>query len=196
MASLSFIATTKLIELLRAADPDGGMQVRILNATRLAIGTDPINPTRIIDFANEISGPLEKPEHNGFSNQEPVDRPRGVANRLSRKRGVYWFELDGQRTEAHSLKQLLSESLLAMERAKPGTLDKLSRHKGRSKRIVARDRNQLFTNSHLVADYSEVLTEGWYFGTNNSAAETKKWLSDAAACVGGNLENSFKTSLD
>jgi hypothetical protein len=60
---------------------------------------------------------------------------------------------------------------------------------------VARDREQLFSNSHLVTQYSEVLTDGWFLGTNNSAAETKKWLSAAAECVGGKLGASFRTSL-
>jgi hypothetical protein len=60
---------------------------------------------------------------------------------------------------------------------------------------VAKNRNDLFANSHLVSEYSEVLTDGWYFGTNNSAAETKKWLIDAAACAGGTVGNSFRTSL-
>jgi hypothetical protein len=195
MASLSFISTIKLTDLLRTADPEGKMQVRVLSSTRLAIGIDPLKPTKVIDFAKETSGPLTNPEQDSLTKDKQINPTETNVIRLSRKRGDYWFELSGERTQANSLKQLLAESLLAMERAKPGFLEKLSHLKGRSKRIVARDRKQLFSSSHLVSEYSEVLTDGWFFGTNNSAAETKKWLGDAAKCVGGKLGDSFRTSL-
>jgi hypothetical protein len=195
MASLSFISTAKLADLLRAADPEGKMQVRVLSSARLAIGVDPLKPTKVIDFAKETSGPLTNPEHLTLASRNQIEQPETKVVKPSRKRGDYWFELKGERTKAYSLKQLLADSLLALERARPGTLEKLGRIKGRSKRIVAKNRNDLFASSHLVSEYSEILTDGWYFGTNNSAAETKKWLSDAAACAGGTVGNSFRTSL-
>lgn len=196
MATLSFISTTKLNELLRIADPKGDMHVCIRSATELAIGIDPLNPTNVIDFAIEKSKSLVGAGRENSSNSGDLGNFTPKSIRFSRKRGQHWFEFDGKRTSVNSLKHLLSESLIAMETAKPGTLEQLCQMKGRSKRIVARERNQLFASQHLVEDFSEMLINGWYFGTNNSAAETKAWLGRAAGCVGGRLGGTFRTSLD
>jgi hypothetical protein len=96
----------------------------------------------------------------------------------------YWFEIKGKRTECGSLKELLAEALKALERTKPGTLNNLSRMRGRSRRIVALDPSQLFDRPDLAKKYAEKLVNGWYFGTNNSAEQTNVWLQRAAECAG------------
>jgi len=75
-----------------------------------------------------------------------------------------------------SAKQLLADGLKAIEAACPGTLEKLSHIKPRTRRIVARNPKDLFDEAHLVDEYSEQLAEGWWYGTNNSADRAKAWL--------------------
>jgi len=193
MASLSFIPAGKLADLLRSADPQNRMYVRVLSATRLAIGADPLQPTSVIDLAKETVGPIESPQK---ANDVPSDdhAARG-GGKITRRSGEYWFEIRGKRTECSSLKNLLAEGLLALEGLRPGTLDSLSRVKGRSRRIVAREANHLFDKPHLVKDYAERLQDGWYFGTNNSARETNVWLNRAAECAGLKFGEEFRTSL-
>jgi hypothetical protein len=103
---------------------------------------------------------------------------------MSRATGKkYSLDIEGHRIDCVSLKDLLARGLTAFEKYKPGTLDRLSRIKLRTKRIVARDRDQLFDQAKLsdkyserLSEYAEHLSEVWWFGTNNSRAETEAWL--------------------
>jgi hypothetical protein len=207
MASLSFIRASKLAHLLTTADPKKTMYVRVLTSTRLALGEDPLNPSAIVDLARESVGPyaVASPSQAQSQNGHHVDpAPQQVdpapqqmaAIRSSRRSGEYWFELNGKRTDCISLKELLAGGLLALEAAKPGTLEKLSHVKPRSRRIVSRDPTQLFDKVHLAKDYAEKLGhDGWFYGTNNSANETNAWLERACTIAGFKSREEFKTSL-
>jgi hypothetical protein len=200
MATVAFTAVPKVIELLRSADPGGEMYVRVLNSHRLALGTDPLKPTSIIDLSNEKVLPFSAPD---FAVQ--MDLPKAPAQtfsaagspqyRTARATGSYWFELHKKVTECRSLRELLINALRSIEEQHPGTLDRLSRIKPRTRRIVARDRAELFDKPHLVDGYSDTLVEGWWVGTNNSRLETDAWLKRAASCAGLAWGQDFKTSL-
>ena len=90
---------------------------------------------------------------------------------------------------------MLSEGLKAFERHKSGTLEKLSNISPRSKHIVARDRYTLFNNTELSENYSEVLIDDWWYGTNNSAQETEAWLRRGAELCGLKWDKDITTSL-
>lgn len=201
MASLSFISASKLVELVNAVDVRRQMFVRVLSATRLALGVDPLQPTHLIDLSREQIGPLSPPDVAKNSDQRaaslstPPDSDNLNAPKTARRSGDYWFEINGQRVVCSSLKQLLSEGLSALEKCRPGTLEKLSYIKPRSRRIVARDPKLLFDRTHLAKDFSERLMDGWWFGTNNSANETNSWLERACSCSGLSWGGDFKTSL-
>ncbi|HVM79018.1 MAG TPA: hypothetical protein VMU06_08355 [Stellaceae bacterium] len=196
MASLSFIRASKLAELLQSADPEKKMYVRILNTTQLGVGLDPLQPMVIISLSKETIGPTGGEDAQPTTTAAPVpDHPAFDGTKISRRSGDYWFEISGKRIQCGSLRQLLAEALKALEKKKPGTLDNLSRIRGRSRRIVARDANQLFDKAHLVKEYAERLDGGWYFGTNNSARETGVWLQRAAECAGFKPGSDFKTNL-
>jgi hypothetical protein len=188
----SVMPITKLIDLLEAADVQRRMFAQVQNG-RLVFGLDPLRPTNFIDFANEALGTQGESEtaHGPLSARAPETN----GARLSRSSGDYWLEVRGKRIECSSLKELLAEGLKSLDRVKPGTLDNLSRIRKRSRRIVARDANQLFDKPHLVKDYAEQLVNGWYYGTNNSARETEAWLRRAAECAGLTWGVNFRTSL-
>lgn len=193
MANLSFLPTAKLADLLTSADPQKKLYVQVLN-NRLVLGADPLQPTDVIDFSNEMIAPYVpfRAESHSAANEQPYVK----GAKLARRGGDYWFEIKGKRFEYRSLKELLAEALKALEHSKPGTLDNLTRIRGRSRRIVARDPNQLFDKPHLVKEYSEKLINGWHYGTNNSARETNVWLRRAAECAGLRWGTDFSTSLD
>jgi hypothetical protein len=199
MANLAYVPTSTLQALLKSADPKSTMYVRILTANRLALGTDPLTPSTVIDFSKEKVLPYGQDESSRAAAQPATAPGANVievpAWRPSRRGGEYWFEMDGRRVECRSLKELLSAGLLALESAQPGTIEKLSHIKPRSRRIVARDPKQLFDKDHLAKDYAEKLTEGWFFGTNNSANETNAWLQRACECAGVTCGEQFKTSI-
>lgn len=202
MANVSFISASKLVELVNAADTHNDMQVRVLSGSRLALGADPLQPTYMIDLSKEKIYPYNPAELTKSLDQPSISllAARQTLNvndsKVFRRRGNYWFEMNGHRLTCHSLKALLSEGLRELEKTRPGTLEKLSHIKLRSRRIVARDRKHLFDRGHLTEKYSERLVNGWWYGTNNSAEETNAWLCRACSCSGLTWVDDFKTSLN
>jgi hypothetical protein len=188
----SVMSAAKLAALLRSVDPQSTMHVQVLNE-RLVLGINPLQPTQMIDFSNERVVPYAASVVQASS---PGEGSRINGTKFPRRSGDYWFEIKGKRTECGSLKELLAEALKGFERTKPGTLDQLSRIRGRSRRIVARDANQLFDKPHLVKEYGEKLTNGWFYGTNNSARETSVWIQRAAECAGLASNSDFLISLE
>lgn len=175
--------------------------VRILASNRLALGTDPLTPSAVIDLSTERVLPFSateqapeatQPEPSQWSSNS-VDVPGSW--RVSRRGGEYWFELNGKRSAFHSLRDLLAGGLRTLEQARPGTLEKLSLIKPRSRRIVAHDPKDLFDKDHLAKECAEKLMDGWYYGTNNSANETNTWLERACSCAGLTWDTEFKTSI-
>jgi hypothetical protein len=184
MASVSFISTSKLISLLAAADPQKALHVRVLNATRLSLETDAFQQVSIIDLAEEAVIPGSSPI------EVPVPAPKA-----SRKSGKYHLVAFGDTVKTYSLKDLLSAGLQALEKAKPGTLEKLSNVKKSTKRIVAANPSDLFDTPGLSEPYSRKLVNGWWYGTNNSAQETNAWLKRACEAAGVKWGKDFSTSL-
>lgn len=195
MASLEFISASKLVDLLKSSDPQRNMYVRVISTNRLALGTDPLQPSSVIDLSREVISEFAASEAQQPQSSPPSEQRKLGDTRVARRGGDYSFEIKGRRTECGSLKQLLAEGLKAIEKARPGTLDKLSLIRGRSRRIVARDANALYDKPHLVSDYAERLMNGWYYGTNNSARETNVWLQRAAECAGLKWGADFNTNL-
>jgi len=184
MASLSFIESKKLRDLIAQADPDGQMKAVLTNG-RLAIGSDPLAPVFAIDFSAEAILPFMPA--NGL--------PPARRERSRRRADRYGFTLFGKYYPARSLKDLLKTGLLAIEQCVPGTLERLSDIKPYSKRIVARDKALLFDTAHLADDFSERLNAEWWVGTNNSMQEVRAWLGRAVTCASLRWDRDFTLKL-
>jgi hypothetical protein len=201
MASLSFISASKLVEFLTTLDVKKDMHLRVLSSNRLALGVDPLQPTHVIDLSKERVCPFNAAElakvvdHHAASSAVEAQQTFLNSSKMTRRSGDYWFEIKGHRVECASLKQLLSETLCILEQKWPGTLEKLSQIKARSRRIVAHDPKYLFDREHLTKRYSERLIPGWWFGTNNSAEQTNAWLERACSCAGLKWGDDLKSSL-
>jgi hypothetical protein len=196
MAALSFISTSKLVDLLNAADERQKMFVRIVSANRLALGVDPLQPTLLLDLSKEKIGPYDhsEPPRTGirFEEEQASSATNQPAAKVPRRSGDYWFEMTGQRVTCRSLKELLRRSLGAIEKKAPGTLEKLSNVKARSRRIVAREPSRLFDKEHLAKKYAEQLLPGWWYGTNNSGEQVRVWLKRACELSGVKWRSDFK----
>jgi hypothetical protein len=181
MATVHFTPTAKLMNLLTSADPKKQYNIRIASSTRLSLTTDNFQPVCEIDLPDErIIWP----------NGGPVETAK-----LRRKSGEYYFEIGGVTVRCESVRSLLSNSLSAIEKQRPGTLEKLATVKGRSKRIVSRDRYSLFHSREMAEKFSATLDGGWWYGTNNSALETNTWLKRASELAGLRWGKDFSTSL-
>ena len=99
-----------------------------------------------------------RPPATGF----PAPAPVKSTIEQYRKSGRYLFEFHGKTEECGSLKESLKKSLIAIEQAKPGMLAELTKIKPRTRRIVAKDPKDLFTDQKLVKQFAETLMPGWY----------------------------------
>lgn len=195
------ISARKLGELIATVDHGLGMYARILSESAIALGVDPWNPKYIIDLTKEtvetrgslgaISS-VEQPSSSITNGTSSIDLR---LSKRGRRRGVYWYELDGKRVECVSLKDLLASALGALEDTRPGTLDRLTRVKPRSKRIVANSACDLFEDPHLTEKFAHPLRDGWWYGSNNSSQETLEWLKRAALAAGLAFGKDFKVSM-
>ena len=101
------------------------------------------------------------------------------------RRVVKRYELETDK-EIHlfgSATQLLVEGLNLLEELTPGTLEKFSRLKGRSKRAVAKSRDELY-DLPRPEKYSQQLKSGFYVATNNKDSEARGFLRQAAEFAG------------
>lgn len=188
MATATFVKTAKLLELLHLADPLKSLYVSTADG-KLRIGPDPFNPSAMIDLSLEEVVPFERDGVSVTAVEEVA------ARRQPRKGGEYWAEFDGIKRPANSLKGLLAAALTLLELRHPGTLKELSEIKLRSRRIVAQDPNDLFEKPELVKNYAEKLQEGWWYGTNNSATETRNWIERACLAAGVRYGVDLTTNL-
>lgn len=101
-----------------------------------------------------------------------------------RRTGSYRLTLEGRIFGAKSQKQLLLLGLQLIERERPGSLEKLSVEKSRTKRVVSRERASLNKNPSLALKFSERIEGDWWVFTNNSFGETTKFLRRAAFLAG------------
>lgn len=95
----------------------------------------------------------------------------------------YELETDDAIYKFGSATQLLIEGLNIIEEKVPGTLEKFSLRKGRSKRAVARTRAELYDYPHPDS-HSAVLKSGYFVATNNKDPEARGFLREAAEISG------------
>ena len=186
MAQVNFacIKWSKLRALIDGVDRSGEMVVRIMGDDLLLVADGPFGPGRVIDIRSERVDDLA---------------PKDVVASLSEAAGVrasgsFWVEVEGRRIGCKSIKTLLLTALDMIEKARPGTLEKLSRAKKRTKRIVAREKRDLFDTQHLSEQFSEKIAGGWWVGINNSKAEVIAWLRLAAFHAGLEWDRDIRTS--
>ncbi len=190
MAQVNFISATKLVDFLNEANRFGQMNVRVLTTNQLALGIDPLHPSSVIDLSKEVIRSLEQVQVQKAVNpppQTPLHSGSQAALsptlRSPRTSGKYYVEIKGNVMECQSLKEMLAKGLRAFEQNKPGTLEKISKIRPKTKRIVARERRDLFGNANLVEKYAERLDDDWWYGTNNSTQETEACLKRGAELV-------------
>ena len=108
-----------------------------------------------------------------------------ISHLAQARRVVRRYELETE-TEIHifgSATQLLVEGLNLVEDAVPGTLDKFTQRKGRSKRAVAKTREELYDVPH-PSSHSQQLKSGFFVATNNKDSEARGYLQQAVEIAG------------
>ncbi len=200
----------RLVALLGEAVSRGAPLVW-LAAGDLHVGASPGTPTFRVDLAGETLVPYREvrtrrppagSSGRGSANPGKPAEPRNARDEgpersatpqagrppASRRTGSFSVILDGTHIPATSQKALLLVALQALERAKPGTLERLAAERGRTKRVVARQREDLYDDPRLGERFSQSIEGGWWVATNNSFPETEKFIRRAAFHAGCEVE--------
>ncbi len=107
-----------------------------------------------------------------------LPRP-AIVERKQRKSGNYAVTWTGGEALGVSLKGVLKKTILALEKASPGFLEILSRHRtSRGRRIVARKPEELYPgNPQLIEQGAERLDSRWWLDTNISSGQCQSYLN-------------------
>lgn len=102
-----------------------------------------------------------------------------------RRTGKFRIQLLGDAIEADSLKDAYLACLRALSELDPQFLDRLTTKATRSRRIVAREKRDLYIRSpELARDFAEQLCRGWWVDTNLSRLQCKRRLEVACQVAG------------
>lgn len=164
------------LSLLREIAGNKGSHIWLEECGDLVVGQFPHGSFRF-DFAAERFIEI---------NSEPLSKRKETISLLGSSKKIhkkYLIETSEKEIIVGSATQLLLVGLDVIETMKPGTLDKLSKMKRRTKRPVAKNRFDLYDTEHPES-HSEYIASGYFVATNNSAAESKGILKRAIEAAG------------
>lgn len=128
---------------------------------------------RVLGIATSLSGAASPSD-----SERSADDSLATRVRLPRRGGTYRVQMFEQVLEAHSLKETLKKAILLAEEKTPGFIEKLALHRtSRGRRIVARKPAELYPGKPtLVENCAEQLDQKWWYDTNISKAQCRKYL--------------------
>ena len=150
------------------------------------------------DILREVLGihvsATRQPGTTVIPSRDPASPPR--------RTGGHAFVLRGERTEAPSLKEMYVACLLELAKLEEGFLDRLARMRTKSRRIIAKDPEDLYLRSPTLAEQFAVRLIGpWWVDVNLSRSQVELRLKQACAILdlsfgpGGDLELCVPTRL-
>jgi len=105
--------------------------------------------------------------------------------RSPRSSGAYSTMIGNRAVEANSLKELLRRTILVLEAAAPGFVERLGeKSTAKGRRIVARGAAQLYPRSPQLAEYAERLAGDWWYDTNVGRRQVAAYLRLFAEMAG------------
>lgn len=106
---------------------------------------------------------------------------------------VIGFEFDGKRYETGTAYRTLAEVLKALDRRAPDFMECLAKETvGRKNRLVARNRNDLYTDPKRVEKSTLDLGNGWWLGHNLSTAKIQRHIKTACEVAGVKFGSELK----
>ncbi len=104
---------------------------------------------------------------------------------VGKKSKLVGFSLDKESFNTSSAKETLAEILKKLQDRDPGFMDRLAKETvGRKRRLVARDRNDLYDDPKFVKQSSLDLQNGWWLGHHLSTAQVQRYIKTACEVAG------------
>lgn len=190
---LGYVKATELARALNALAPPADWVVTVSADGILEAGTDYRNMSRRYDFLKEAFVAVGEPRTpSGDPAPQTVEPTKHDAGRRS---GLYAVEIRGNARSYTNLKNLLSDTVERLSALDPGFMDRLHQEKARSRRLVSRERGELFDKQHLAEHHAIKLANGWWMNTNNSTEQVKRWLNVIARCANLSWNRDIKISF-
>ncbi len=106
---------------------------------------------------------------------------------------VIGFEFDGKRYDTGTAYRTLAEVLKVFDRLDSGFMKRLAEKTvGRTRRLVAQNRNDLYSDAKLVEKSSVDLENGWWLGHHLSTKDIQKKIEIACKVVGVKFGSQLK----
>lgn len=124
-----------------------------------------------------------RPSNSG-SQQNTGQSASGNGEKNRTLKRIIGYTLDGNTVQTRNSTQTLAEILKAFQGQDPAFMDDFyERTKGKSRRLVARSREELYDRAHLMK-YSVPLQDGWWLGVNISTVQVEKYVQIAGEVRG------------
>lgn len=143
----------------------------------------------VSDVDPRLHRPLKHARQEKPSDPVIVDPPSPPPTPRPQRPQIRGFVLDGERTDTGSAREALTELVKKFHLLDREFMARFaSRTSGRSRRLVAKTRDQLYDNPNLDLDqHSRDLNNGWWIGTNLSQALIRKHIATACEVMGISL---------
>lgn len=169
-------------ELAKTLNSQPSLYAWIEGEGQLVLGRTLGTPTHSFDFGKEELVPYRQ----NSSRQVP----------LPRSSGEYSATVLDETKEFRRLSDLLKWVLLSLKNQEPTLFDELENIVPRSKRIVARKKEDLFTNKpELAQKHSWKIGDSHWMNTNNSSGEVSKWIERATELSGLEMGSDVRLKL-
>lgn len=180
-----------LAECLEAAPARTYPHVWLNEFGQLVVGAFP-TPSARFDFGAEVFISYETENGSAVRDapqRSPEDSSQRTKTRVSlvhlapRFTGKHEIETEDKVFEFGSATQTLIHGLPLIDERAPGTLERLSTEKRRSKRPVAKDRHELY-DLPSQARYAHQMENGYWVATNNKGHEALGYVRRAIELAG------------
>ena len=152
--------------------------------------SEAVSPTPRSRSSKSASTSSRKPEIGSSTSSRSSVRDREPTSVSSQPTGkpqstIVGFVLDGERFETGAAYRTLAEVLKVFDRRAPDFMERLAEETvGRRRRLVARNRNDLYDNPKFVEKSSLNLRNGWWLGHHLSTKDIQKKIEIACEVAG------------
>ena len=171
--------------------PDESLCSLIADAVEEECGTQP-ELDDVEAFLNEVLSASVPSVQSAHAPPTPTvtrqeQSPSVVPSLPTNSGKIIGFILDGERMDTGVGNRTLAEVIKAFHRRDPGFMGRFAaRTRGRTRRLVAQTRDELYDLAHL-RDYAIDLGNGWWLGTNLGTGSIRKNIGIACGVMGVQL---------
>ena len=169
--------------------PDDSLRALLIENTEKDCGARP-DVDDVDDFLQELLGGVgdvpaaQKPPASASTTSGETEKS-GVAPTAGRKSTIIGFILDGKRYDTRTGKGTLSEILKEFDRRASAFMEKFAAQTATPrKRLVARNREELYIGSPHLIDQSMPLENGWWLATINNTTQIRQHIQTACEVAG------------